>query len=94
MTKWPDSQAYLTRWSAFSARIPRPIGREWLARDAAFIRAGDDDGLAHFPSAFGGMGSLNDVLLRPRSDDDWFYSSKEDAWTLATTFRREEASNT
>jgi hypothetical protein len=67
---------------------------DWLARDAMRVRAGDDDGLAHFLSAFGGMGSLNDVLLRSRSDHDRFYALSEDAWTLASTLQREEASKT
>jgi hypothetical protein len=42
-----------THWSA------------WLARDAARIRARDYNGLKHLLSAFGGMGSITDLLLHP-----------------------------
>src|SRR5882762_2607692 len=42
----------------------------WLARDAAQIEGGERFGLDHLISAFGGMGSLNDVILEPRTRDD------------------------
>ena len=42
----------------------------WLARDAVRIEAGERFGLDHLISAFGGMGSLNDVILEPRNRDD------------------------
>lgn len=44
-----------THWSA------------WLAGDAARIREGDPEGLLHFLSAFGGMGSLTDLVLCPEN---------------------------
>lgn len=37
----------------------------WLEKDAAWIRADDFYGVEHFLSAFGGMGSLNDLVLCP-----------------------------
>ncbi len=37
----------------------------WLERDAARLRAGDFEGIAHFLRAFGGMGSINDLVLHP-----------------------------
>jgi hypothetical protein len=37
----------------------------WVATDAATIRRGDARGLIHFLSAFGGMGSLDDLLFSP-----------------------------
>jgi hypothetical protein len=37
----------------------------WLRRDASLIQAGDGLGLEHLLSAFGGMGSFNDLILHP-----------------------------
>lgn len=67
----------------------RMLWSDWLARDAALLREGDGAGITHFLSAFGGMGSLNDVRLEPRPDDDRFYALKRDAWALATELQRE-----
>lgn len=39
----------------------------WLAEDAERIRKGDPEGLRHFLSAFGGMGSLTDLVLCPEN---------------------------
>jgi hypothetical protein len=61
---------------------------EWLARDATLLRAGDGYGVLHFRSAFGGMGSLEDVILSPgpteSAADDWFRSLRTEAWNLST----------
>jgi hypothetical protein len=61
---------------------------EWVERDAASLRAGDRQGLSHFLSAFGGIGSLNDIVLQPRTEDERFVSLKEQAWAVATDLRR------
>lgn len=37
----------------------------WLAKDARLIRHLDLQGVEHFLSAFGGMGSINDLVLHP-----------------------------
>ncbi|CAJ0772427.1 DUF6966 domain-containing protein [Ralstonia chuxiongensis] len=37
---------------------------EWLAKDAMRIRSHDGYGIEHLLSAYGGMGSLNDVVLQ------------------------------
>jgi hypothetical protein len=37
----------------------------WLAKDAKLVRNGDFYGVEHLLSAFGGMGSLNDLVLHP-----------------------------
>ena len=34
---------------------------KWLESDATRIRAGDPNGLSHLLSAYGGMGSINDI---------------------------------
>ena len=41
---------------------------DWLENDAALLRAGNvEGGIQHFLGAFGGMGSINDVVLTPIS---------------------------
>jgi hypothetical protein len=37
----------------------------WLESDRDHIRAGEFRGIRHFLSAFGGMGSVNDLVLHP-----------------------------
>jgi hypothetical protein len=68
--------------------MPIPA-RCWQPRSLPFLAHAE--GLSiHFLSAFGGVGSLNDVVLDPRSDDERFYALEEDAWVLATTLKRED----
>jgi hypothetical protein len=38
---------------------------DWVASDSATIRRGDGRGVIHFLAAFGGMGSLGDLLFSP-----------------------------
>lgn len=38
---------------------------QWLRTDRARIAAGDADGLTHMRSAYGGMGSINDLYICP-----------------------------
>ena len=40
---------------------------EWVERDIASLRRGERRGLNHFLSAFGGMGSLNDLIICPEN---------------------------
>jgi hypothetical protein len=35
----------------------------WITRDITVIKKGDAHGIVHFLSAYGGMGSFNDLLL-------------------------------
>ena len=37
----------------------------WLEKDGKYLRAGDFRGIEHFLGAFGGMGSINDLILHP-----------------------------
>ena len=67
----------------------KPHWSAWLARDAALLCAGDGHGATHFLAAFGGMSSLADLVLEPRSLDDRFRSMREMAWILATALVRE-----
>jgi len=43
---------------------------EWFEKDANRIRSLDFFGIEHLLSAFGGMGSFNDVVLISRNEDD------------------------
>jgi hypothetical protein len=57
-----------------------PHWADWLARDAQRIRNQDFYGIEHLRSAFGGMGSLNDLHLTVRRPDnsELLTSSSED----------------
>ena len=43
---------------------------QWLEKDKALIEHSDAAGLDHLLSAFGGMGSLNDVFICQSNDHD------------------------
>jgi Domain of unknown function (DUF6966) len=62
---------------------------EWVARDAAWLRVGDAYGLAHFLHAFGGMGSLNDIVLGSGPDTEKLRSLTRSAWSLASSLSLE-----
>lgn len=72
----------------------------WLEKDLARLRRGDFSGVEHFLSAFGGMGSLSDLVLHPENGDRLSYAEVKDvnarlhqllteAWALAQDLRRE-----
>lgn len=42
---------------------------EWAARDRERIQRGDASGIDHLLGAYGGMGSLNDVMIHPANGD-------------------------
>lgn len=47
----------------------QPGWATWLERDLYRIADGDRGGIEHLLSAYGGMGSLNDVVLMPTDGD-------------------------
>jgi len=51
--------------SDFLLKYGVPSWASWLAKDARLVRNGDYYGVEHLLSAFGGMGSLNDLVLHP-----------------------------
>jgi hypothetical protein len=51
--------------SDFLLKYEVPNWASWLAKDARLIRNDDYYGVEHLLSAFGGMGSLNDLVLHP-----------------------------
>ena len=59
-----------------------------LDRDAKRIASGDFYGVEHLLSAFGGMGSLNDVRLAHRADDDRLWSLRDLIWSNARALQR------
>ena len=38
---------------------------KWLEKSATLLRKGQFNGIEHFEGAFGGMGSINDLVLHP-----------------------------
>lgn len=74
---------------------------DWLGKDARLIRGLDFYGVEHLLSAFGGMGSLNDLdlakpsknnpsILVASSDDARFHALLSEIHARATRLRREE----
>jgi hypothetical protein len=74
---------------------------DWLAKDAMLIRKLDFYGVEHLLSAFGGMGSLNDVglaqpspaspsILVASTEDARFQSLLREIHALATRLSREQ----
>ncbi len=74
---------------------------DWLGKDARLIRILDLYGLEHLLSAFGGMGSLNDLglaqpskdnpsILVTSSDDARFQTLLSEIHARAKKLRREE----
>jgi len=72
----------------------------WLESDLCRIRAGDFSGVTHFLSAYGGMGSFNDLMIHPSNghcvDDGEVHrvnASLSDlrsrAWSFANDISRE-----
>ena len=72
---------------------------QWLAKDASCIERDDFYGVEHFLSAFGGMGSLNDIVFHPLNGDklteaeskrvnEEFSELKSQAYDLANTLKR------
>lgn len=77
--------------------------RDWadrIAKDIAWIRHGDGYGVLHLLTAFGGMGSLNDVVFHPMNGNvatiaeagpvnERFQVLKSEAYLLAASLRHD-----
>ena len=72
---------------------------DWLASDADRIHSLDFYGIEHLLSAFGGMGSLNDVVLQyqdravlhvPPTENERFDVLREEIYLLARKLKSEE----
>jgi hypothetical protein len=50
---------------------------DWLCKDARLIRGLDFHGIEHLLSAYGGMGSINDIVLQ-RSNQSGLYVATEE----------------
>jgi hypothetical protein len=64
---------------------------DWLRKDSAFIRKGDFYGIEHLLAAFGGMGSISDLVLPDPQDDARFRSLRSSIYAQAEALRREQA---
>jgi hypothetical protein len=73
---------------------------KWLAGDLVRIKSGDAGGIDHLLSAYGGMGSFNDVYICPenghvivadeiKSVNDNFAELKSEVYALAFAIKRE-----
>ena len=59
----------LKQLSVFLQRYNRTSWVSWIEKDIHLLENYDSEGVEHFLSAFGGMGSLNDVYFRPENGD-------------------------
>jgi hypothetical protein len=73
---------------------------DWLESDRAKIAGGDRYALDHLLSAFGGMGSLNDLVIHPVNGDPIeevdvdpvnrrLHGYRHEIWSAATAMKRE-----
>lgn len=90
----------LDELAQFLAAHSAPFWADWISKDAARVRQGDGYGVTNFLSAFGGMGSLNDLLFTPANGNassvaegnelqDRFDRLCGDAWSLAEALRHD-----
>jgi hypothetical protein len=100
----PDLEALATKLEDAAAFLRGHMvdnWADWLSKDAALIRSRDFYGVEHLLSAFGGMGSLNDIGLEQPSpinpnvfiasaDDFRIQSLLTEIHALATKLSREE----
>ncbi len=74
---------------------------QWIRDDASIIREGDLYGVRHFLTAYGGMGSLNDMWLcasnghkiteeETKSENERLSKMRSEAWDLAQLILRSE----
>jgi hypothetical protein len=61
----------------------------WLERDAHLLGESDGEGIRHLLSAFGGMGSLNDVILAPSDGNAELQERLGRLYQLAEEIRKE-----
>ncbi|MCI1013274.1 hypothetical protein HWE04_05380 [Herbaspirillum sp. C7C2] len=72
---------------------------DWLANDADRINRLDFYGIEHLLSAFGGMGSLNDLVFQyqdgavlhvPLPENEQFSALRQEVYSLASKLKSEE----
>jgi hypothetical protein len=90
----------LKQLAIFLERYNRTRWVSWIQKDIHLIERYDFEGMQHFLSAFGGMGSLNDVYFCPQNGDSitagdieeenaTFQSLLSESWKLARDIRDE-----
>jgi hypothetical protein len=89
----------LDELASLLAAHDEPFWADWVGQDARWVRNGDGFGVTHFLSAFGGMGSLNDLVLGPIDADgagsdssdlhERFDRLRRAAWEAARALARE-----
>lgn len=64
--------------------------QRWLQRGRDQVASGDANGIDHLLSAFGGMGSFNDLTLsQPGSDQAWLREADDRLWDLRDSIWRD-----
>ena len=62
----------------------------WLEKDRNLIAGRDFYGIEHLLQAFGGMGSINDLVVEPELRDAELQRLTKRIYELATVLRREQ----
>jgi hypothetical protein len=60
----------MDQFAAFLRDVGETRWSDWVSSDAERVRSGDYGGVDHFLSAFGGMGSINDLAFMGSASDD------------------------
>jgi len=92
----------LKQLAVFLERYNRTHWVSWIQKDIHLLENYDPEGVEHFLSAFGGMGSLNDVYFCPQNNDAIeasdieeqnaaFQSLLSECWKLARDIRDERS---
>jgi hypothetical protein len=87
----------LERFALFLRRHGEAHWAEWVQGDSERLRARDYTGVEHFLSAFGGMGSLNDLVFPDRGGLEYhaLWQARDDvaepAYALAKAIQRRHA---
>ena len=55
----------LAECAAFLRACSEVKWAQWLEKSASLLRSGQITGIDHYNKAFGGMGSINDLVLHP-----------------------------
>ncbi len=93
----PDVEALLEAMRALERFLAQNSESQWSAKisqAADRVEASDVLGLAQFLEMFGGMGSLNDIIIiqdrkLPRAENEELDALRASAWTQAHNLRHE-----
>ena len=72
------------------AKNESTIWHDWMTQSRDLLVNSDYSGIELLLSAYGGMGSFNDLILDKPAADNQLMTLRTKAWDLADTIRREQ----